>query len=60
LNGWLTGFDPILKRMKPGNFNWLLHSMLFYHTKFVIQKQDRKKGAQQGNRDQEGEDGEEL
>lgn len=29
--------------MTPGNFNWFLHSMLFYHTKYVLQKQNRKK-----------------
>ena len=25
--------------MTPGNFNWFLHTMLFYHTKHVIDKQ---------------------
>jgi hypothetical protein len=25
--------------MTPGNFNWFLHSMLFYHTQRVIQRQ---------------------
>jgi hypothetical protein len=39
LNAWLGGFEPILKRMTPGNFNWFLHTMLFYHTQRVIQKQ---------------------
>ena len=24
--------------MKPDNFNWFLHAMLFYHTKYVIQR----------------------
>ena len=28
--------------MTPSNFNWFLHTMLFYHTKYVIQKQMRK------------------
>ena len=28
--------------MRPGNFNWFLHSMLFYHTKHVIAKQQQK------------------
>ncbi|KDR80482.1 hypothetical protein GALMADRAFT_62174 [Galerina marginata CBS 339.88] len=32
LNAWLAGFQSILKRMTPGNFNWFLHAMLFYHT----------------------------
>jgi len=29
--------------MTPGNFNWFLHTMLFYHTRHVIQKQMMKK-----------------
>jgi hypothetical protein len=29
--------------MTPGNFNWFLHTMLFYHTRYVIQKQMMKK-----------------
>jgi hypothetical protein len=29
--------------MVPGNFNWFLHTMLFYHTRYVIQKQERKR-----------------
>ena len=36
LNAWLGGFESILKRMTPGNFNWFLHTMLFYHTKHVL------------------------
>ena len=32
LNAWLGGFESILKRMTPGNFNWFLHTMLSYHT----------------------------
>lgn len=43
LNAWLAGYQSILKRMTPGNFNWFLHAMLFYHTKYVLQKQQRKK-----------------
>ena len=27
--------------MQPGNFDWFLHTMLFYHTMFVIQKQEK-------------------
>jgi hypothetical protein len=42
LNAWLGGFENILKRMVPGNFNWFLHTMLFYHTRHVIEKQNRK------------------
>ncbi|KAF8231618.1 hypothetical protein L208DRAFT_1468210, partial [Tricholoma matsutake] len=42
LNAWLGGFENILKRMVPGNFDWFLHTMLFYHTRHVIDKQNRK------------------
>ena len=34
--------ESMLKKMTPGNFNWFLHSMLFYHTKHVIEKQKEK------------------
>jgi len=43
LNAWLGGFESILKCMTPGNFNWFLHTMLFYHTKHVLEKQRQKK-----------------
>ncbi|TFK38839.1 hypothetical protein BDQ12DRAFT_605108 [Crucibulum laeve] len=39
LNAWLGGFESILKRMTPSNFNWFLHTVLFYHTVHVIEKQ---------------------
>jgi hypothetical protein len=42
LNAWIGGFDSILKRMVPGNFNWFLHTMLFYHTRYVLKKQRRR------------------
>ena len=42
LNSWLGGFESILKRMKPGNFNWFLHTMLFYHTQKVLSKAEEK------------------
>jgi hypothetical protein len=32
--------------MTPGNFNWFLHTMLFYHTKHVLENQRRKKEKQ--------------
>ena len=47
LNAWLGGFESILKRMTPGNFNWFLHVMLFYHTQYVINRQRRKAGSQE-------------
>ncbi|EDR13461.1 uncharacterized protein LACBIDRAFT_322419 [Laccaria bicolor S238N-H82] len=36
LNAWLGGYQSILKRMTPGNFNWFLHTMLFYHTNCFV------------------------
>jgi len=51
LNAWLGGFESILKLMKPGNFNWFLHAMLFYHTKHVIAQQERKAKSQVVNDD---------
>ena len=43
--------------MTPGNFNWFLHSMLFYHTKYVIWKQlvkkTREEDAEELKRQQE-------
>lgn len=56
LNAWLAGFQSILKRMTPGNFNWFLHAMLFYHTMYVIRKQNIKKERKQQNRVDEDED----
>ena len=43
LNSWLGGYESILKRMTPGNFNWFLHTMLYYHTKYVWRKQQLQK-----------------
>ena len=58
LNAWLGGFEPILKRMTAGNFNWLLHTMLFIHTQRVIQRQE-KRGEGDVNEEDENSDGEE-
>jgi hypothetical protein len=49
LNAWLGGFESILKRMTPGNFNWFLHTMLFYHTQYVIKKQIKTNGNSEEN-----------
>jgi hypothetical protein len=49
LNAWLGGFDSILKRMTPSNFDWFLHTMLFYHSQYVIEKQRRKQDKTEGN-----------
>ena len=51
LNAWLGGFETILKRMTAGNFNWFLHTMLFYHTQHVIHKQSLKKKRGTGTND---------
>ena len=48
LNAWLGGFESILKRMVPGNFDWFLHTMLFYHTRYVLKKQDKKRKNDDG------------
>ena len=32
--------------MTPGNFNWFLHTILFYHTKHVLEIQRQKKNKQ--------------
>ena len=53
LNSWLGGFESILKRMVPGNFNWFLHTMLFYHTRYVLEKQDRRRRTNNHNNDDE-------
>ena len=39
MNSWLGGYESILKCMTPGNFNWFLHTMLYYHTKYILRKQ---------------------
>jgi len=58
LNAWLGGYESILKKMTPGNFNWFLHSMLFYHTTHVITKQQQKarRAGDGNNSDSEDED----
>ena len=53
LNAWLGGYQSILKRMTPGNFNWFLHAMLYYHTKYVLQKQQIKKQQEEEDDDNE-------
>ena len=39
--------------MTPGNFNWFLHTMLFYHTQYVINKMKTDEGDEE---DAESED----
>ncbi|KAF8994394.1 hypothetical protein BDQ17DRAFT_1392423 [Cyathus striatus] len=40
LNSWLGGFESIMKHITPSNFNWFIHSMIFYHTQQVIKWQN--------------------
>ena len=47
LNSWLGGFESILKRMKTSNFDWFLHSMLFYHTQHTIRRQRQQEQPHQ-------------
>ena len=49
LNSWLGGYESILKRMTPGNFNWFLHAMLYYHTKHVLRKQNIKREMEEND-----------
>jgi len=39
--------------MTPGNFNWFLHAMLYYHTKYVLQKQHIRKKQKEDDDDEE-------
>ena len=62
LNAWLGGFESILKRMTPPNFNWFTHVMLFYHSQSVIRQQvdkarKREAGRVDNNEDSDTEDG---
>ena len=61
LNSWLGGFESILKCMTIGNFNWFFHTMLFYHTRYVIEKQKIKQvKAQKKNLDDDNDDDDNL
>jgi hypothetical protein len=53
LNAWLGGFENILKRMTAGNFDWFLHTMLFYHTTQVLKKRKRTKDEEEEEEDKE-------
>ena len=37
--------------MTPGNFDWFLHTMLFYHTRHVFDKQAKKASKLSDNSD---------
>jgi hypothetical protein len=42
--------------MTQGNFNWFLHTMLFYHTRCVIRKQESAKDSTEGEDNEMGEE----
>jgi hypothetical protein len=42
--------------MAPGNFDWFLHTMLFYHTRHVIEKQESKKKRKENSSDSDSSD----
>jgi hypothetical protein len=44
--------------MTTGNFDWFLHSMLFYHTKHVLKKQEIKLQKAKNAEDDESSDDE--
>ena len=59
LNAWLAGFESILKRMVPGNFDWFLHVMLYYHTRFFIKRKEKQTKAAANKQEQEEQEEEE-
>ena len=59
LNAWLGGFESILKRMAPSNFDWFLHTMLFYHTKHVLEKQKQRNNNADNSDDSDEDDSDE-
>ena len=44
--------------MNPGNFDWFLHTMLFYHTKNVIKRQRIRQKREERGEDSEASDDE--
>ena len=56
LNAWLGGFESILKRMTPSNFNWFLHVMLFLHTRLLTEKQANKANGFENEKDEKHEE----
>ena len=56
LNAWLGGFQSILKKMTVGNFNWFLHTMLFYHTQMILEKQQEKSLRDHGDGDEDSDE----
>ena len=42
--------------MTPSNFNWFLHTMLFYHTRYVLERQKYKSSNNAGDDSSDEED----
>ena len=59
LNAWLGGFESILKRMAPSNFDCFLHTMLFYHTRHVLEKHRQRNNNAENSDDIDEDDSEE-
>jgi hypothetical protein len=45
--------------MAPGNFDWFLHTMLFYHTRHVLEKQKKRNNNADDSDDSDEDDSEE-
>ena len=46
--------------MTPTNFDWFLHSMLFYHTRYVLKKQEERETYKEDEEKEEEEEEEEI
>jgi hypothetical protein len=44
--------------MTPSSFDWFLHTMLFYHTRYVIETQENRRSAQSNEELEDESDGE--
>ena len=38
-NAWISSFQSILKQIVVSNFKWYLHTLMYMHIKWVIQRQ---------------------
>jgi hypothetical protein len=46
--------------MTPGKFNWLLHTMLFLQTQYVLKKQKEKISTTTDDDESDGDDGNDM
>ena len=44
--------------MTPGNFNWFIHTMIFYHTKYVLERQKHREMQKDDDKAEESDDDE--